>query len=168
MFASLRRCIDCPLEYSNTHLRRQIVVTVAENLEFFWPVLSQHIKGNYGHLRIDKATYDKKKKDGTITQQEKEDFECPGPFSLIGYLKALMRRNFWGDEMVLMISSMMWQVGITVLTGETLRCIKFRHSNALSKADIILIRSGSNHYVPAGEFCLHFMPQRLIFSPKRL
>ena len=166
MFASLRRCIDCPLEYSNTHLRRQIVVTVAENPEFFWPVLSQHIKGNYGHLRLDTATYDKKKKDGTITQQEKEDFECPGPFSLISYLKALMKRTFWGDEMVLMISFMMWQVGITVLTGETLRCIKFRHSNALSKADIILIRSGNNHYVPTGKCCLHFIPQRLIFSPK--
>ena len=55
-----------------------------------------------------------------------------------------MKRTFWGDEMVLMISSMMWQVGITVLTGETLRCIKFRHGNALSKANIILIRSGSN------------------------
>ena len=87
--------------------------TVAENPEFFWPVLAQHIKGNYGHLRIDKATYDRKKSDGTITQQEKEDYECPGPFSLIGYLKALLKRKFWGDEMVFIISSMMWQVGIT-------------------------------------------------------
>ena len=31
LFASLRRGIDCALEYSNTHLRRQIVVTVTEN-----------------------------------------------------------------------------------------------------------------------------------------
>ena len=159
MFASLRRCIDCPLEYSNTHLRRQLVVTVTENPEFFWPVLSQHIKGNYGHLRLDTATFNKKTQDGTITQQEREDYECPGPFSLVSYLKALMKRTFWGDEMVLMISSMMWQVGITVLTGETLRCIKFRHSNALSKADIVLIRSGNNHYVPAGKCYPHFIPQ---------
>ena len=125
MFASLRRCIDCPVEYSNTHLRRQIVVTVAENPEFFWPVLSQQIKGNYGHIRISKASYDKKKRDGTITPQEKEDFESPGPFSLKGYLQALLKRKFWGDEMVLMVSSMMWQVGITVLTSEILQCIKF-------------------------------------------
>ena len=96
MFASLRRYIDCPLEFSNTHLRRQIVVTVTENPEFFWPVLAQHIKGNYGHLRIDKATYDRKKRDKTLTQQEKEDYECPGSFSLIGYLKALLKRKFWG------------------------------------------------------------------------
>ena len=94
--------MDCPLELSSTHLRRQIVVTVAENPEFFWPVLALHMKGNYGHLRLDKATYDQKK-----TQQEKEDYECPGPFSLIGYLKALLKRKFWGDEMALMISSMM-------------------------------------------------------------
>ena len=160
MFASLRRCIDSPLEYSNTHLRRQIAVTVAENPEFFFPMLSQHIKGNYGHLRISKATYDQKMRDGTITSQEKEDYECPGPFSLKGYLHALLKRKFWGDEIVLMISSMMWQVGITVVTGETLRCIKFRHSNALPKADIVLVRSGYNHYVPAGKFFTSYRSDR--------
>ena len=136
MFASFRRCIDCPLE---THLRRQIVVTVAENPEFFWPILALHIKGNYGHLRLDKATYDQKKKDKTLTQQEKEDYECTGPFSLIGYLKALLKRKFWRDEMVLMISSMMWQIGITVLTGETLRCIKFRHSMPYQRLMLFLL-----------------------------
>ena len=70
MFASLRRCIDSPLEYSNTHLKKQIVVTVAENPNFFFPVLSQHIKGNNGHIRISKASYEKKNRDGTITAQE--------------------------------------------------------------------------------------------------
>ena len=84
LFASLRRGIDCPLEYSNTHLRRQIVVTVTENPEFFWPMLALHIKGNYGHLRLSKSIYDQKKKDGVLTQQEKEDYEAPGPFSLVG------------------------------------------------------------------------------------
>ena len=103
MFASLRRCIDSPLEYSNTHLSRQIAVTVAENPEFFFPILSQHIKGNYGHLRISKATYEQKMWDDTITPQEKEDYECPGPFSLKGYLYALLKRKFWGNEIVLMI-----------------------------------------------------------------
>ena len=50
-----------------------------------------------------------------------------------------------------MIVSMMWQVGITVITGETLRSIKFRHSDALPKADIVVIRSGGNHYILAGK-----------------
>ena len=163
MFASLRRCIDSPLEYSNTHLRRQIAVTVAENPEFFFPILSQHIKGNYGHLRISKATYEQKMQDDTITPQEKEDYECPGPFSLKGYLHALLKRKFWGDEIVLMISSMMWQVGITVVTGETLCCIKFRHSNMLSKADIVLIRSGYNHYIPAGKFFTLYRSDRYFY-----
>ena len=151
LFASLRKGIDCLLEYSNTHLRRQTVVTVTENPEFFWPMLALHIKGNYGHLRLSKAVYDKKKKDKVLTQQEKDDYEAPGPFSLVGYLRALLKRKFWGEEMVLMIVSMMWQVGITVITRETLRSIRFRHSNALPKADMFVIRSGENHYVPAGK-----------------
>ena len=151
LFASLRRGIDCPLEYSNTHLRRQIVVTVTENPEFFWPMLALHIKGNYGHLRLSKSVYNQRKKDNVLTQQEEEDYEAPGPFSLVGNLRALLKRKFWGEEMVLIIVSMMWQVGKTVITGETLRSIKFRHSNALSKADMVVIRSGGNHYVPAGK-----------------
>ena len=88
----------------------------------------------------------KKKKDKVLTQQEQDDYEAPGPFSLIGYLRA-----FWGEEIILMIVFMMWQVGITVITGETLRSIKFRHSNALPKADMVVIRSGGNHYIPAGK-----------------
>ena len=119
LFASLRRSIDCPLEYSNTHLRRQIVVTVTKNPEFFWPMLALHIKGNFGHIRLSKSVYDKR--------------------SLVGYLRALLKRKFWGEEMVLMIVSMMWQVSLTVITRETLRSIKFRHSNALPKADIVVI-----------------------------
>ena len=103
-------------------------------------MLAPHIKGNYGHLRLSKSIYDQKKKDGVLTQQEKEHYEAPGSFSLVGYLRALLKRKFWGEEMVLMIVSMMWQVGITVITGETLRCITFRHSNALPEADMVVIR----------------------------
>ena len=70
-------------------------------------MLALHIKGIYGHLRLSKSIYDQKKKDGVLTQQEKDDYEAPGPFSLVGYLKALLKRKFWGEEMVLMIVSMM-------------------------------------------------------------
>ena len=151
LLASLRKGIDCPLEYSNTHLRKQIVVTVTENPEFFWPMLALHIKGNYGHLRLSKSVYDQRKKDDVLTQEEKDDYEASGPFSLVGYLRALLKRKLWGEEMVLMVVAMMWQVGITVITGETLRCNKFRHSNVLPKADVVVIKSGGNHNVPAGK-----------------
>ena len=123
-------------------------------------MLALHIKGNYGHLRLSKSFCDQKKKDGVLTQQEKDDYEAPGPFSPVGYLKALLKRKFLGEEMVLMIVSMMRQVGITVITGETLRSIKFRHSNALPKADMVVIRSVCNHYVPAGKCtCIYNMTQ---------
>ena len=32
---------------------------------------------------------------GTITQQEREDYEAPGPFSLVSYLKAMLKGDFY-------------------------------------------------------------------------
>ena len=76
MFASLRRCIDCPLEYQHT-LKK--TACPSRKPQIFWPVLS----GNYGHLRLDTATYDRKKQDSYPTGEGGQ----PGPFSLISYLK---------------------------------------------------------------------------------
>ena len=48
---------------------------------------------------------------------------------------------------------MMWQVWIGVLNSETLRQIKIRTSNRLSKVDIALARCQYNHYVPLDKRC---------------
>ena len=80
---------------------------------------STHIQGNYGHLRVLQEEYDTKKRLSTLTQVEK-DFEAPGPFSLVTYLKALIKRKFYGDKIVLIVISMMWQVRISILNAETL------------------------------------------------
>ena len=53
MYAAIRRAVDVPAEYTNAHLRRQIM-TVLKCPEFFLPVLKEHIRGTYGHARLDK------------------------------------------------------------------------------------------------------------------
>ena len=143
-----------PAEYTNTHLRCQLVVFMAENREFLITVLKEHIRGNYGHVRFSSEEYKSKSADGTITQTEIDDYQCPGPYSFMTYLQALLAPNFWGDEMVLIVTSMMWQVGITVLSAETLLPAKVCHGNKVSKSDILLVRSEAQHFVPAGEKCL--------------
>ena len=76
LFASIRRCIDTPAEYTNTHLRRQMVMCLIEHKDFFWPLLKEHLRGNYGHVRLSKEDYEKKTREKTITDVEREDYFC--------------------------------------------------------------------------------------------
>ena len=47
-FAAFRRGLDCPMEYTNTHLWRQLVMEMINHKEFFLPQLSPAISGGYG------------------------------------------------------------------------------------------------------------------------
>ena len=118
MLASVRRCATIPYEYNNSHLRRQIVMFVCNLVEYLFPMLHVHIKGNYGHVRLTKSQYKKKEQDGTLTPQERSDFNEPGPFSLVSYLEAFLDKGFYGDEITLVLMSMMWQIRITVLQAD--------------------------------------------------
>ena len=60
LFASIRRCIDTPAEYTNTHFRRQMVMCLIEHKDFFWSLLKEHLRGNYGHVRLFKEDYERK------------------------------------------------------------------------------------------------------------
>ena len=153
MLASVRRCATIPYEYTNSHLRRQIVMFACNLVECLFPMLHVHIKGNYGHARLTKSQYRKKDRDGTVTPQERSDFNEPGPFSLVSYLEAFLDKGFYGDEIILVLISMMWQIRITVLQAETWMQIKIRHSNTLALADMVLVLTAHLHYFPASEFC---------------
>ena len=74
LFASIRRCMDTPLEYTNSHLCRELVMFLANNMDFFYNMLYIHIKGNYGHLRLSKEEYEAKEKAGTLTPLEREEY----------------------------------------------------------------------------------------------
>ena len=57
MFSSLRRIISAPFEYRNIHLRRQLVITLANHKEFFFNLLKEHIRGTYGFPRLSDEEY---------------------------------------------------------------------------------------------------------------
>ena len=152
MFHSIRKSIACPREYSNTHLRRQVICFIIDNFDILWPMLNFSIKGNYGHLRLTPEEYAAKESDGTLTDLEREDYNAPGPFSVIQYLEQLARPSFFGDEIVLLVISMMWRIRITVINGQTLAPIKIRHRGPAMKADMILVHCNNNHYIPMHEY----------------
>ena len=135
MFSSLRRVISTPFEYRNIHLRRQLVITLANHKEFFFNLLKEHIRGTYGFLRLSDEEYQRRYDEGLLTDQEVQDHNCPGPFSFHSYLSALLDPEMWGDEQVLCLCSMMWQIGLTVVSAENFTQIRFRHRSSLERAD---------------------------------
>ena len=149
LYHSVRRVLDCPKEWTNTHLRCQLVAHIVAHVQFLFPLISVHIHGNYGHVRLTEEQYNNKIADGTITQNEKEDYEVPGPFSLVTYLQATLKGDFYADEITLIILPMMWQV--RVLNGETLHQIKIHHGNKIEKVDIAVVHCSGNHYLLLGK-----------------
>ena len=154
MFSSIRRAIDIPFEYQNIHLRRQIVMTLANHCNFFMPLLKNSIMATYGHPRMEEDVFIQRCTAGELSQQQIDDQECPGPYSFYGYLMALLGDGFWGDEIVLTIVSMMFQCGITVLNANNFLQTKIWHNTPLKDADIVLVHCQGRHYVPVCKYNL--------------
>ena len=112
---------------------------MANHHTFLFPILKASIATTYGFPRMSEDDYQKKFKDGTLTQIEADDHNTPGPFSYLGHMQALLEDGFWGDELCLALISMMWQISITVVKGETFHQIKFRHSESLNNTDLVLV-----------------------------
>ena len=165
LFHAVRKSIKCPREFTNTHLRCMLVLFMIENFEVLWPLLHVCILNNFGHHRLSAEEFQTKVADGTITDAEREAYSEPGLFSVHAYLQSLLKPSFYGDELCLLIISMIWKVRITVLHAETLLAIKFRHMNVSMKADIILVHCSGSHYIPLGISLLFTSIVSLFYSP---
>ena len=135
MFATIRRGVDVPREYKNTHLRGQMVMFIFQNVQFFFPLLKLSIKGNYGHARLFFKEYAEKERDGTLTPPDIADQKLPGHFSLYSYLHHVLTPNTWGEDIILTLVLMMWQIGITVAYAETLLQETLRHNRSYKMTD---------------------------------
>ena len=126
-------------------------------------------------MRLTQAEYDFKRVQGTLTQQQITEFNEPGPFSLVSYLEALLGLSFYGEEVCIILISMMWQVRMTVVDAVSFIPTKFRYNNSLDKTDIILVRTAAPHYLPAGTLqfftvspCIRFIFAVLVCIPSAL
>ena len=155
LFSSVKWGCDMPTEFVTPLFRRQLVVFLAENADFFFNELEVHIKGNYGGIRLTREEYLKKTHDGTITPAEEYDYCHPGPFSYVEYLEYLLKDATWGDEVLIVTMSMMWQITITVVHDDC-RESRVRHDRPLEDVDLVIVYCGSNHYVGAGKYHIYF------------
>ena len=150
MFHALRKGMKCPREFKNAHLRRMVVFFIIENFEMLWPLLHICVLNNFGHVRLTEEEFRAKVDNGTITDAEREAYTEPGPFPVYAYLDNLLKPGFYGDELCLLIITMIWKVRITVLHAESLKAIKIRHMNQSMKADFILVYCNGSHYITLG------------------
>ena len=150
-FDAFWRGIDCPMEYTNTHLRHQLVMEMIWYKEFFLPHLTDAISGGYGG-KLSADEYTRRDRAGLLTAAARQAYEEPGPFSYLTYLEHILKRDSWGDEITLVVLSMVFQLRITVVTVPSLHGDPIHHINVLDKSDIVLLRSGGNHYLSAGMY----------------
>ena len=128
LFHSIRRLLDCPKEYTSTHLKRQIIAHIANNVE--------HYMNDQGFIESLRGTY---------------GWDGQG-FSLVTYLEQLLNPDAWGDEICLSVISHMWGVSITlVYPMEGNREYRIRHSQSLESCDMPLLYTGQSHYSPIGK-----------------
>ena len=151
LFPPFRKSIICPRELTNTHLRRMVVSFICQNLDSLYPMLRLSIAGNYGHLRLSRTQYEDLRDSNLLTPQQREEYLEPGPFSVITYLENLLKPNFYGEEIVLKVLSMLFQVRITVLNSESFLPIKINHINKALKADVIFVHVDRHHYILMGK-----------------
>ena len=77
-FAAFRRGIDCPMEYTNTHLRRQLVMEMIRYKEFFLPHLTDAISGGYGG-KLSAEEYSRRDREGLLTAAMRQAYRSQGP-----------------------------------------------------------------------------------------
>ena len=106
LFFSVCRAVDCPLEYQTIHLKHQLVMMMANHHNFLFPIFKASIATTYGLPRMPEEEYLQKYNDGTLTQDEVDDHNTPGPFSYLGYMQALLQEGFWGDQLCLALIPM--------------------------------------------------------------
>ena len=128
-----------------------LVSFVCNRAEELYPVLECSISGNYGHIRLSPEEYRRKEASGQLTDQERQEFNEPGSFSITSYCEALLKSDFYREELCLRLLSMLFKVCITVLDGDSLVGIWVRHQNSLN-TDIILVHISRCHYIAMGRF----------------
>ena len=138
---------------------------MANHKEFFFNLLKEHIKGTYGFPRQDEEEYQQRYRDGVLTDQEVHDHNCPGPFSFHSYLMVLLSPNMWGDEQVLCLCSILWKIGLTIVSAEEFTQIRFRDKSTLEKADGVLVMCLGQHYIPGCKYLLFVPPDGCILQP---
>ena len=149
LYSAIKWGCDFPQEYSSDLMKRQIIVTMCQEPDFFLKYLYDGIAGEYGGVRLTKEEYEQKKKDKDLSADQIHDYSAPGPFSFCEWLEYIWQDGTWGDEPIITALSLQWQLCTTVLNAEKLYEVRMRHDRPLEEVDLVVVHCGRNHYVGA-------------------
>ena len=107
--------------YPVRYLRRQLVAYMCHHRELIWKLKEASLRSKYGV------------EGGDI---------CPQPISYKEYLLKVLKRGFWGEDIILQAFSVMTKTRITVLNAEKLEEYRISHDLPMKKVDIVLIFNG--------------------------
>ena len=128
MYNSIRRRFKTPMEYTGTHLKRQIIHFMALRADVFSKYTNDHILFEYNNPDLNHG------------------------FSYKDYLLYMHQDHSWGDACILYAASLLFECSISVLFPKTLKHLSLRHhENDLSKVDVVLLNSGGQHYSAIGK-----------------
>ena len=151
LYGAFRRGTDLPAEVADNHIKRCIVRALCHYHSFFYGYLSHAIGMIYGVERLDPAVLAEKIKKKQISSDDLRDQRLPGPLSFIDWIKLILQESAYGDEIVILVMSLLWQLKITVLYADDLSEKKFRHNQRITQVDMLLVYSGNTqHFVGAG------------------
>ena len=122
--------------------------------KFCFDILEKLIRFEYGHPRLTSQQYIKGMEKGTLTEGQISDYQMPGPFSFVTYLRYIIEPSSWGDQGLLTILSMMWQLTVTIVNAEDLSQIKIRHRRSLEDTHLVVVLAQRCHYLGTCKFCL--------------
>ena len=103
---------------------------MAHNRSFVWKLKSASLRSKYG---VENGDY------------------VDHPLSYKDYLRNMLKRSFWGEDVVIYSLASLFDLKITVLNSRRLEEYRFRHNLPLHAADVVLVYNGNNHYLFAGE-----------------
>ena len=116
--------------YPTRYFHRQVVNWMVENRQKVFVYMDSALRATYGVA------------DPNVLHG--------GPLSYRDYLHNLLRRDFWGDEIVLWAILMMWGLKVTVLNSKTLQEYHIGHNSAFKHVDVGLVYNSYSHYSAAG------------------
>ena len=94
LFSSIWMAVDRPLEYQTIHFKRQLIIMMVNHHAFLFLLVKATITSTCGFLHMPEDEYQLKYNEGTLTKEEADDHSTPGPFSYLGYMKALLKEGF--------------------------------------------------------------------------
>ena len=151
MFSSVLALLGSCQEYTQVHLRRDLVLLGAEYPEFLFHQLKEHIRHEYTQPRLTKEEYERKKADDTLTIEEHRLYHMPGPLSYYAWLLYMLEPDAWGDAATLILMSYKLQVPMATVDADDLFVRRYRQEWPLEMQEIVLCYQNKNHYLPCSE-----------------